>query len=120
MFDKDYFLARWGSNKQLDKLVNHEDWGVRFSVAENPKANKEHLDKLSEDKNIYIRSSVARNTPHKEHLDKLIKDENLNIRYELSKNANLSKEHLDELSKDENLSVRTLAKEQLQKRFPEK
>ena len=77
--EKDNFLLKYGSSIHIDKiisrndrylngkiakeipekhdvLINHSDPYVRVAVASN--CNKNHLDKLSNDKNYFVRQEI--------------------------------------------------------------
>ena len=82
------FLAQYGSKEHLDKLVDDPDPYVRETVAYH---SKEHLDKLINDENPYVRVAVAKNG-NQDHLEKLIHDPH----YEVNNAAN---KRLKELNK---------------------
>ena len=70
-------VVRHGHKEHLDKLIDHPDTYVRETIAE--RGNKEHLDKLVNDSSSIVRLAVAENG-HKEHLDKLVHDKSEDVR----------------------------------------
>ena len=95
------------TKEDLDKLSNDKDSSVRSVVAGHKNATKEHLDKLSNDDEVGVRQGVAGNkNATKEHLDKLSNDKHPFVRSEVAGNKNATKEHLDKLSNDNMSSVR--------------
>ncbi len=93
--------------EHIDKYaITHKDPKIRASVATNPNATKEHLDKLSNDENEDVRTAVAENTSHKKYLDKLVNDKDHKVRAAVANNPNATKEHFDKLVNDKSEHVR--------------
>lgn len=96
------------TKEDLDKLVNDKDDLIRQHVAANKNATKEHLDKLVNDKDSSVRMRVVTHkNATKEHLNKLSNDNEEGVRQQVAENKNASKEHLDKLSDDKHPWVRS-------------
>ena len=98
-----HFIAKFGSPKMQDKLVNDPNYDVRADVAEH--GNDEHRDKLVDDPDEYVRRVVAEHG-NNSHRDKLINDPDVYIRIAVARNGNDS--HRLALAKMRNTSPATL------------
>ena len=80
------FLARFGSEKHIDKFINDEEPYVRTNVARNPNLQTHHIDRLLNDEHHQVRASVVGNPnlkPH--HIDKLSNDRDSYVRATLAR-----------------------------------
>lgn len=94
-------VALRGRDKDLDKLVDDPDWEVRKAVAS--QGRDKDLDKLVSDPDYNVRSSVASQGRDKD-LDILVSDKNRLVRSEVARQGR--DEDLDKLVNDENAAVR--------------
>ena len=94
-------VARHGRKDHLDKLTDHPDPYVRETVAE--RGSKEHHDKLVNDSASMVRKSVAEHGS-KEHLDKLVHDENNDVKHAVAEHGD--DDHHKILMHDPDWSIR--------------
>lgn len=94
-------FKKYGSDKELDKLVDSKSWQVRREVAKQDYG----LDKLINDENIAVRYQVVKQGYG---LDKFINDETWEARREVARQGY----GLDKLIKDRDWRVRTAVAEQ--------
>lgn len=106
---KNEFLAKFGSAKHIDKLINSNNDVTRLYVTQNSALSDEHLDKLVNDEHSNVRAAIARNPNLKDHhLDKLIVDNNW-VRERIAFHPNLKDHHLSNLLNSEDDGIREMA-----------
>ena len=94
-------LAKYGREKDLDKLVGDKDWGVRAAVAD--QGRDQDLDRLIDDKNALVRSAVP-GQGRDQDLDKLVGDPEEYVRANVARQGR--DQDLDILASDKSEYVR--------------
>ena len=94
------FLARTTENPS--EYLYHPNYLVREGLLDNPNTDNSLLEKLSRDKNVFIREKLA-----KKFLETAINDSNWRVRYAaIHDNINVSIKILEKLSNDSDFRVR--------------
>lgn len=97
------------SPEELEKLAEDEDEYVRSSVAENANTPVSVLEKLAEDEDNLVRETVAGNAnTHVSLLEKFAEDENEDVRSSVGWNNNTPVPILEKLAEDESEWVRMM------------
>ena len=116
-FNKNMFLAKYGTKDHLDKLVDDKDPDVVTAVMSNDKSTKTHIDKALDSDNWLIRYSPLNKTKlSKEHLFKLLSDKEPYIRETALDHPSIQPEHLQYTAgEDSNWRLRNKAEGMLKK-----
>ena len=79
--DKDKFIAKYGTEKDVDKALDDKDYDVRVAAIQNINATKDHITKALNDNSMFVRLfAIQHNNITKEHFKKSLSDESYYVR----------------------------------------